>query len=66
MVKTFAVKLLVAKMFTTKLPRTSQMDATEAMEVGGSKGSRVGALEEVETQEQKDNLITYGNFRHMY
>lgn len=59
-------EIAVAKMFTTKLPRTPQMDATEAVEIGGSKGSRVGALEEVETQEQKDNLITYGNFRHTY
>lgn len=52
----FAVKLLVAKMFTTKLPRTPQMDATEAVEVRGVEGGSSGGGGDTRTERQPYHL----------
>lgn len=57
------VKMLVAKMFTTRLPRTQQVDAPETVEVVGSKASGGGELWRRWKHRKKDNFMTYGNFQ---
>lgn len=61
-VKILTVKMLVAKMLPIKHPRTPQMDNTKGCGGSGVKGlRRWRAQNRVTTQEQKDNLVTYGD-----
>ena len=59
----FVVKMLVAKMFPTRLPRTQQVDAPGAVEVVGSKASEGGEHWRRWKHKKKDNLMIRDNFQ---